>query len=283
MAIKEFGSGNDCGWSKTNDFVDLNGLHTIEFQGRADKIKEFYATLTSGEYSWDRCETTLDQQTGVATIHIYDENSSEEVAHPTTEETRLPTVVIQGAMNALQLHQSPYFNSSKAGESLTTEAIVATDYCLKNFGQVTSGDLNGENAVGIEYAQWRSFGIDTFLAPTYVMTITFYLNSKSNIAKRIFEAGKVFKFASLLKDIPKKIQPIDINVPAWLAQAPSINSSTEGFVLSQQFIGAQKFPKFYPSEDDGLLYSAPALPDGKWKNTKYPTASSGTPSSVSEE
>ena len=160
-------------------------------------------------------------------------------------------------------------------KDMPLSGIASVNYCLSKRGQVTTGNLHGETEITYLYARWRSYGIDTYLAPSYTMTITFYLKKASKIDDFILKPCKVWTLATTLEEVPNDLRPKDIGVPAWLAQAPTINITRDGITVSQAFVGAEKFPNFYESEEKTLVYEPPQLIDKYWRDDAIENVSSG--------
>jgi hypothetical protein len=276
MATKAFGWNYDkslVGWAKVSETAQPSGEATIVFRGILSSLSSALTAIANDDkLIYDAVSVDTDEESGTATITLTKSATTTE-SKPSTGQTRLPTVAIQGSMLSPQLHQHPTFSTGE--KPLTLSAIATTNYCLKNYGEVATGDLHGEEEIAFTYARWRSYGIDTYLAPSYTMTITYYLDKTSKIDDFILEAGKVFKFSSAISRLPNDIKPTDIGVPAWLAQAPSINITSDGITVSQAFVGAKAFPSFYASEDKSLTYDAPDLPDIYWRDLKHKREHSG--------
>lgn len=278
MASKSLGGidGLD-GWAKTKDFIDQTGKRTIELKGSVDNLKEALKKVREDYDGSSELNIDTDEQTATATISIVTSEieGGSIGTDADNDESKSPTWSLQGTMLSPQLHQSPYFQ--KGNNKLSTEAVVAVDYCIKNYGQVTRGDLFSQDSIAHLYASWRMYGIDTYLAPSYNFTVTHYLKAGrfDKVKNYVKKAGMVFKFDSIINNIPARLQPKDIDVKAWLAQAPTINMQGEEITVSQSFIGADAFPTFYEAEDQSLLYDAPQIPDGYWRNSKYIKLTSG--------
>lgn len=277
MANKALGASYKgvLGWTKVSDVPQTSGEATIVFRGVLSSLAEAKIAIANDPtLVYNTMQTETDEETQTATITLTKSAiNTESKPNPEEGQTKLPTVSIQGTMLSPQLHQHPTFSSGE--NPLTLSAIAKINYCLKTLGNVTTGDLDGEPAIAKSYARWRSYGIDTYLAPSYTMTITYYLDKTKKAKDFILEAGKVFKFVTAIAKLPKDIQPEDLGVPAWLAQAPSINITSDGVTVSQSFVGAKAFPSFYTAEDKVLVYDAPELPDEYWRNRLKQQLSSG--------
>ena len=272
MATKAFGSNIDVeGWALTSQIPQQSGEVITTYQGNASTLQDAIAYVEDekNEIYFDSLEPDIDEQTGVATIKLT-KSANNTITKPTsTSQVRTPTVVIQGAMLSPQLHMHPTF------KDMPLSGIASVNYCLSKRGQVTRGNLHGEPEITYIYARWRSYGIDTYLAPSYTMTITFYLKKASKIGDFILKPCKVWRFDTTLEEVPNDLRPTGINVPAWLAQAPNINSTRDGITVSQAFIGAEKFPNFYETEADNLVYEPPELIDKYWRDDAIENVSSG--------
>jgi hypothetical protein len=277
------------GWALVSSIPQESGAYVTEYRGSADKIDEMKAYLyalnqdgTNTNY-FDTLEVaSVDPQSGIAVIRTSTSASTAtNKERIPDDQTQQPTCTINGSMLSPQLHQMPYFTSSEdTAQNLALEDIQTIEWCLRNQGIVTDGDIRDAKSVD-EYARWRSFGIDTYLAPTYTMALTFYIKAsqKKNLVQYIKKAGQVWKLESVIAKLPKSIQPnIDIVPQAWLAQAPTIAYTSNGITISQNFVGAEKFPSFYVAEDEKLKYDAPLLPSVYWRDTKFRQLSSGQPS-----
>lgn len=279
MAIDSKGSNIEIeGWALVNATTQPSGEYTAEYKGDLSKLDEFLAAVNAdASFHYDSINVSKDQSTGVATVSI---TANADVATKIPDgQTRMPTCTIQGTMLSPKLHQCPSLNQTTDTQGATTEtplpliALQSVEWNLKNKGIVTSGDfppgIATENVY--LYARWRMFGLDTYLAPSYAMTVTIYLDikQKAQIASYIKKAGKVWAWASAIDVLPISIQPQAIDVAAWLAQAPSIAYTKEGITITQVFIGAEKFPSFYEAETSDLVYDPPAIPDGYWRDSEF--------------
>lgn len=279
MATKAFGQSYNkalVGWAKVSELTQKSGETTIVFRGVATSLEQAISTIEAdASIIYDKMQVDTDEETGTATITLTKSPTTTD-SKPPSGQVRNPTCSIQGSMLSPQLHQHPTFSEGET--PLTLSAIATTNYCLKNYGEVGTGDLHGEEASAFVYARWRSYGIDTYLAPSYTMTLTYYLEKISKISDFIAKAGKVFAFNTAIKLLPNDIKPEDIGVPAWLAQAPSISITSDGITVTQTFVGAKAFPSFYETEDKTLVYDAPDLPDVYWRDLKNRRANSGAES-----
>lgn len=279
MAISSKGSNIEIdGWALVNAITQPSGDYIAEYRGDASKLDEFLEEVNAdNSFHYDTINIAKDPTSGVATVTI---TANADVAVKIPEgQTRMPTCNIQGTMLSPKLHQCPSLNQTTNSQGATAEAplpleaIQSVEWNLKNKGVVTSGDfpvtIATENVY--LYARWRMFGLDTYLAPSYAMTITIYLDisKKTKIGDYIKTAGKVWAWASAINVLPETIQPQTIDVAAWLAQAPSIAYTKEGITITQVFIGAEKFPSFYESENADLVYNPPAMPEGYWRDSAW--------------
>lgn len=284
MAINKTGTNVDVlGWALVNATTQPSGEYTAEYRGSIDNLDAMLAKLgatdAENDAYYDSVQVTKDTQTGVATISISaGAGTMEAKERIPAGETKMPTVSINGTMLSPPLHQNPNFTTVTEEEGqapvetpMTLQEISSIEWCLKNQGIVTNGDLPATtNELVKLYARWRMFGIDTYLAPSYAMTITRFIDvkSKNDIKNKIYEAGKVWKFATLAAALPAAVRPVDFDVPAWLAQAPTISYTKDGITVAQTFVGAQAFPDFYAREAEELVYLPPAMPDGYWRDSK---------------
>ena len=280
MATKAFGYNYDqslVGWAKVSETAQPSGEATIVFRGILTTLSSALTAIANDKnLIYDAVSVDTDEESGTATITLTKSATTTE-SKPSTEngQVKNPTVSIQGSMLSPQLHQHPTF--STGDKPLTLSAIATTNYCLKTYGEVANADLERESETAITYAQWRSYGIDTYLAPSYTMTITYYISDPDKAKEFILEAGKVFTFNTVIKNLKEDLKPKAIdNVGAWLAQAPSINITSDGVTVSQAFIGAKAFPSFYASEDKTLVYDAPKLSDEYFYDLKHRRENSGT-------
>lgn len=285
MAINKKGTNVDVlGWALVNATTQPSGEYTAEYRGSIDNLDAMLAKLGAtgddNDNYYDSVQVTKDTQSGVATVTITaGAGTIEAKERIPAGETKMPTVSIQGSMVSPPLHQNPNFTTVTQEEGqapvetpLTLEEIRCVEWCLKNQGMVTDGDLPvATNELVKLYARWRMFGIDTYLAPSYVMTITRFLDvkSKNNVPNVIKDAGKVWSFATLAATLPTAVRPVNIGVPAWLAQAATVNYTKDGITVTQTFVGAQAFPNFYATESPNLVYLPPAMPDGYWRDSKW--------------
>lgn len=279
MAIKSKGSNiNVVGWALVNKTTQPSGEYSAEYKGDLSKLSDFYTAIAAADVYYDTINLSKDSATGVATVTITRAAADEKAKIPEGQ-TRMPTCTIQGTMLSPKLHQCPSFNQATDANGATTEsplpliALQSVEWNLKNKGIVTSGDfpvgIASENVY--RYARWRMFGIDSYLAPSYAMTITIYLDikQKAKIASYIKTAGKVWAWATAIDVLPPSIQPQAVGMAAWLAQAPSIAYAKEGITITQVFIGAKKFPSFYEAETADLVYDPPEIPDGYWRDSVF--------------
>jgi hypothetical protein len=275
MATLALGSNYNkiLGWAKTSEVEQPSGEKVTVFRGVIAKLGDTLAAIAADKsLVYDDLKLEKDEELGTATITLTKSAVTTE-SKPANGQTRNPTVSIQGSMLSPQLHQHPTFANGK--DKLTLSAIATTNYCLKNYGEVATGDLHGESEIAYTYARWRSYGIDTFLAPSYTMTLTFYISNTSHVKSFIQKAGKVFSFNTAVSLLPNDLKPKGIEVPAWLAQAPSINITADGITVSQAFVGAQAFPSFYETESEDLVYTPPELKDVYWRDLKHKREHSG--------
>lgn len=272
MATNAFGSniGVD-GWALTSQIPQQSGEVITTYQGNASTLQDAIAYVENEKNNiyFDSLETDIDEQTGIATIKLTKSANNTETKPTNASQVRTPSVVIQGSMLSPQLHMHSTF------KDMPLSGIASVNYCLSKRGQVTNGNLHGEPEITYLYARWRSYGIDTYIAPSYTMTITYYLKKVSKIEDFILTPCKVWKFATTLENVPNDLRPKDIEVPAWLAQAPTINITRDGITVSQAFVGAEKFPNFYESEDKALVYEPPQLIDKYWRDDAIENVSSG--------
>lgn len=276
MATKALGTNyqNVIGWAKAEETPQESGEKVVIFRGALVNLGVALSAIKADDtLIYDDVKIDTDAESGTATITLT-KSPTTTTSKPGKDQVKNPTVSIQGAMLSPQLHQHPFF--SQGQKPLTLSAIATVNYCLKNYGEVAAADLERESDAALIYAQWRSYGIDTYLAPTYTMNITYYLSSTAKITDFIEAAGKVFKFTTAIKRLPKDLQPKDIGVPAWLAQAPSINITSDGITVTQSFVGATAFPSFYSTEDKTLVYDAPQLSDEYFYDLKHKRENSGT-------
>lgn len=253
------------GWAKTSVTTQTGGAKTIEYQGNTDNLSEALAYIKGAE-KYDDITISNDPTSGTSTVTLSVNAQTaltEEDSTIPENEVRMPSVSIVGSMASPNLHQAPFFYSNE-NDKLSLLAVQTIEYLLKNKGFVVAGDIAQFGATDTLYALWKCYGMDTYLAPTYTMTITYYFEAnasgKAKLSSRILEAGKVFAWASVIADIPNGVKPIDIGVAAWLANAPSISYDGDAITLTQSFTGADKFPNFYKRENDNLVYAPPALP-----------------------
>ena len=278
MATKEIGSklGEAFGWAKVSVITQPSGESVSVYRGSITYLDKAIAYIKSANGPlYDSMDIDSDEESGTATITL-NKSATTTDGKPDDGQTRNPTVSIQGTMLSPQLHQHPTF--SEGDNKLTLSAIATTDYCLKNNGEVITSDLNGENPLAIIYARWRAYGIDTYLAPSYTMSITYYLESTDKAKEFILAAGMVCTFDTACAKLPNALKPEYLDIPAWLAQAPSINITDDGVTVTQAFIGAKAFPSFYETEDTKLVYDPPELSDEYWKKNK--NANSGVEEST---
>lgn len=285
--MKAVGTNIDVeGWALVSRVEQDGGGYTCEYRGAADKLDAMKAYLYSNNQDgsavnyFDSMDISIDSTSGVAIIRTNTSAITATTAERVPEDqTQQPTCVITGSMASPPIHQHPYFSENENADlNLTLEDIQAVEWCLKNNGIVTAGDIHATGMRVDEYARWRCFGIDTYLAPAYTMELTYYLKSsqKASIASFIKTAGKVWSLSSAIARLPASIQPLaDTVPPAWLAQAPTINYTSNGITVSQSFVGAEKFPSFYKAETEALVYDAPALPLQYWRESKFRQLSSG--------
>lgn len=253
------------GWAKTSVTTQTGGAKTIEYQGNTDNLDDALAFIKLNE-KYDDISISSDPTSGTSTITLT-VNAQTALATDTSTipdgEVRMPQVAITGSMASPNLHQSPFFYKD-ANDPLSLLAVQTIEYLLKNKGFVVEGDIAQFGATDTLYALWKCYGMDTYLAPTYTMTITYSFeanaNGKAKLSERILEAGKVFSWATVIASIPTGVQPASIGVPAWLANAPSISYDGDAITLTQSFTGADKFPNFYKRENENLVYAPPALP-----------------------
>lgn len=274
------------GWALVSRVEQEGGGYISEYRGSADKLADMKAYLYSNTQAggavnfFDSMDVSVDSTSGIATIRTNTSaNTASSAERVPDDQTQQPTCTITGSMASPPIHQHPYFSENENADlNLTLEDIQAVEWCLKNNGIVTAGDIHATGMRVDEYARWRCFGIDTYLAPTYTMALTFYLKTsqKASIANYIKTAGKVWTLATSTAQLPPSIKPVANTVPpAWLAQAPTINYTANGITVSQSFIGADKFPSFYKAETEALVYDAPALPLQYWRESKFRQLSSG--------
>ena len=276
MATKALGTNyqNVVGWAKAEETPQESGEKVVIFRGALVNLGAALSAIKADDtLIYDDVKIDTDAESGTATITLT-KSPTTTTSKPGNDQVKNPTVSIQGSMLSPQLHQHPFF--SQGEKPLTLSAIATVNYCLKNYGEVAAADLERESNAALIYAQWRSYGIDTYLAPTYTMNITYYLSSTAKITDFIEVAGKVFKFDTVINRLPKDKQPPDISVPAWLAQAPSINITSDGITVTQSFVGATAFPSFYATEDKTLVYDAPQLSDEYFYDLKHKRENSGT-------
>lgn len=279
MATNAIGTNIElAGWALVQQVTQPSGEYSAEYRGNMDTLSAAVAKVKATA-DYDTINVSVDASTGVATITI-SRGANNTATKVPTGETKMPTCNIAGSMLSPKLHQAPFFlvGEGDSATPLPLEMIKGIEWSLKNIGIVTTGDFfPGFNAAqlakGHAYAAWRVFGIDTYLSPSYQMTITHYLEpaQKSNLAAYYKEAGKVWSWATAINKLPTALRPQDMGVPAWLAQAPSVSYTKDGITVTQVFIGAEKFPAFYPVETgtEGLTYEPPALPEGYWRDSKW--------------
>lgn len=274
------------GWAKTQVTTQSTGAKTIVYQGDTDNLSSALGYIKSVE-TYDDLTIASDPNTGTSTVtlNVTAVTANAEVATEIPEEeTRMPTCSISGSMASPSLHQHPSFSPAE-GDKLNILAMQVLEYLLKNKGFISMGDLKTFNSVEMLYAQWRVYGMDTYLAPTYTMTKTHSFEATKNGRTKaqgvILQSGKVFKFETVISSLPKAVQPIDIGVPAWLANAPSIAYDENGITVTQTFTGATAFPNFYDKEDESLVYAPPTIPEINYNDNITDIGSSGNSSSGS--
>lgn len=254
------------GWAKTSVTTQTGGAKTIEYQGNTDFLSEALSYIKGNE-RYDDISISSDPTTGTSTVTLSLNAqtalaTSDAVVVP-EDEVRMPTVAIVGSMASPNLHQAPFFYSN-ANDKLSLLAVQTIEYLLKNKGFVVASDIAQFGGMDTLYALWKCYGMDTYLAPTYTMTISYFFEAsasgKTKLAQRILEAGKVWSWSKVIESIPSGVKPSDIGVPAWLANAPSISYDGDAITLTQSFTGADKFPNFYKRENEDLVYAPPALP-----------------------
>lgn len=281
------------GWACTKDSTDINGERTIEYQGATANYNAALTAINATIKVYTERTSTEDPTTGITTISIVrsanlDQDDSQPDA-PTVpiDEYQMPTVSIQGAMVQAQLHENPVF------ASLTPQDFRTVEWCLKNNGTVTIGDLGLEaddaSALAI-YARWRVWGVDTYSVPVYNMTITHFLTTKKKASVNSYyrEPSKVYSFNDATSTLPPLIKPQRVQigateVDAWFANAPSIQYTRDGITVSQTFVGALKYPSFYSgalTAEGSQYYTPSALTDS---NVAAKDSSSGTETSSTEE
>lgn len=239
------------GWIVARDFTDpQSGEHQTIYKGRMDNLAAFLTELKKAN-GYDKIEVQKEESTATATVTItktYGEDK-DKPAKPGANEVALPDVTLQGSMIQVPLCQAPIFGlSEEATSGLTVQRIKQIDYIIREKGTITQ--IEAGNELAQQYASWLLLGMKTFEKPVYTLSITHHLriDKAEAVATFIQTAGTILTFAAITGNLPKRKKPYRPDgFDEWLAQAPSVKYGENAIDVSQTFIGAKKWPTYYPN------------------------------------
>ena len=181
-----------------------------------------------------------------------------------------PVFNVGGNTVSLPLCQAPYWglgwtewpsgntHHPALGDPLTIQDVKEIDWLLKQNGTLNGAQM-GTNTTRIEYAKWIMADHATYLVPTYVFTVTLRkanATASDALSAAYGRAGVVstadalqtaFQFGSQAAEGSYGANvALPAGVDEWLGQTPRVAFERYAVAIVETFIGAAKFPTYYP-------------------------------------